>query len=363
MFAPLRDVGLIVVSRECHPAHREDRAPYYHVRDVALAAGPARRARRVLSALCPSSEKPTALGIPVVTPADAAVARRWRWCAPDRKGGPLDSSSALRAVRRGFIFAPMPGYGIAQVCRSCGRPAACAACGGLLRAEAGQVRCIVCAAHRRCCASAAARPSGSGAGGPNASRSGRRGAASVPVARPSRPRLPRSAGEILVGGAELGRAISARATSDLVADPRRRSRGAPAGAGRARARAGHLDGGGRLGPAGGRVPSCRLDARTIPPIQALVRGNPDRFHARRAGATRRGRVPGRRPPCSGSPVATALEAALADIEPLTMLVTTRRRPDGMLARARGRTGPRVQPSDPRPGGARGRRRVEAEPHL
>ena len=48
-------LGAIVVSRESHPAHREDRAPYYHVRDVALARGatgrPRCRAERDLSFL------------------------------------------------------------------------------------------------------------------------------------------------------------------------------------------------------------------------------------------------------------------------------------------------------------------------
>src|SRR5207253_2531943 len=33
VFAPLRDLGLVWVSREVHPGHREERAPYYHVRE------------------------------------------------------------------------------------------------------------------------------------------------------------------------------------------------------------------------------------------------------------------------------------------------------------------------------------------
>ena len=57
---------------------------------------------------------------------------------------------ALRDARRGFLLAPHPGYGIAAVCRSCGEPAACAACAGLLRMEEGVVRCMVCEAPGRC---------------------------------------------------------------------------------------------------------------------------------------------------------------------------------------------------------------------
>ena len=36
VFAPVGDLGLVYVSRESHTSHREDRAPYYHVRDVAI---------------------------------------------------------------------------------------------------------------------------------------------------------------------------------------------------------------------------------------------------------------------------------------------------------------------------------------
>src|SRR5439155_8204855 len=37
VFAPMHGLGLIWISREVHPGHREERAPYYHVRDVAMA--------------------------------------------------------------------------------------------------------------------------------------------------------------------------------------------------------------------------------------------------------------------------------------------------------------------------------------
>src|SRR5207245_8066530 len=45
---------------------------------------------------------------------------------------------------------PLPGSGVARVCRRCGAPAACGACGGVLRQEAGAVRCTVCEAEGRC---------------------------------------------------------------------------------------------------------------------------------------------------------------------------------------------------------------------
>jgi primosomal protein N' (replication factor Y) (superfamily II helicase) len=72
VFAPVPDLGLIYVDRESHPAFREDRAPYYHVRDVALARGRIEGVPVVLAALAPSSEA-AAMRVPTVSP------RRRRW--------------------------------------------------------------------------------------------------------------------------------------------------------------------------------------------------------------------------------------------------------------------------------------------
>src|SRR5207245_10257132 len=58
--------------------------------------------------------------------------------------------AALRSARRAFLYQPVPGYGVARVCRSCGEPAACSSCGGMLRLEAGMVRCAVCHRDGRC---------------------------------------------------------------------------------------------------------------------------------------------------------------------------------------------------------------------
>jgi hypothetical protein len=67
VFAPVPDLGLIVVARESHPALREDRAPYYHARDVALARGAIDGTVVVLAAMAPSSEA-AALALPSVAP-------------------------------------------------------------------------------------------------------------------------------------------------------------------------------------------------------------------------------------------------------------------------------------------------------
>ena len=150
VFAPARDLGLVFVSRESHPGHREERSPYYHVRDVALARARAADAVCVVSALFPSTEA-------AMTEAPAIVPSTRRWppvevVRPGPEGRAPRLVSSLRGARRAFVYAPLPGYGVAQVCRSCGSPAACAQCGGLLRSEGGAVRCVVCESPGRCAA-------------------------------------------------------------------------------------------------------------------------------------------------------------------------------------------------------------------
>jgi primosomal protein N' (replication factor Y) (superfamily II helicase) len=150
VFTPARDLGLVFVSRESHPGHREERSPSYHVRDVALARAREAGAVCVMSALFPSTEA-AMIGAPEIAP----PARRWppvEVVRPGPEGRAPRVVSSLREARRAFVYAPLPGYGVAQVCRSCGSPAACAQCGGLLRSEAGAVRCVVCESPGRCAA-------------------------------------------------------------------------------------------------------------------------------------------------------------------------------------------------------------------
>ena len=136
VFAPLSEIGLLWVARESHPAHREERAPYHHVRDVALRRGALVGAVTVLAAACPSTET-AALGLPTV----ASATKRWPNVEVVRPGAEGRAPRLVRAlgdVRRAFLFSPLPGYGVAQVCRTCGAPAACATCGGTCVPPAGE---------------------------------------------------------------------------------------------------------------------------------------------------------------------------------------------------------------------------------
>ena len=277
VFAPVRQLGAIVVCRESHPALREERAPYHHAREVALA-----RARIdagapicVLSALCHSSEA-AALDLPRVVPAT----RRWpkaEVVRPGAEGRAPRLVEALRGVHRAFVYAPLPGYGIAQVCRTCGSPAACAECGGMLRAQAGEVRCVVCEAPGRC-AVCGANSFGIRRGGAERVEEWVSRYAAVPVARPESPRLPHASGEVLVGGADSVRDLGPAAL-DLVAilDADLAAR-RPGLAARERALAIWME----------AVAWARPDGRAIvqsstpgdPAVQALVRGDAERFHQR-----------------------------------------------------------------------------------
>jgi primosomal protein N' (replication factor Y) len=317
VFAPADGLGLIYLARESHPAHREDRAPYYHGRDVALARSRLEGAVCVLASACPSAEA-SALGLPTVS----SATRRWppvEVVRPGPAGRAPRLVKALGSTRRGFVFSPLPGYGVAQVCRSCGEPAACAACGGLLRAAAGAVTCVVCGASGRC-RSCGGTSFGVRRGGAEDVEEWAGRAAAVPVRRlrdDEPARLP-GRDEIVVGGPDDVRDLGA-GELDLVAildvdlaDRR------PGLAARERSLATWMEAIGWARPDGRAIVQASSPGDSI--VQALVRGNPDRFHAEE---TRRRRD-------AGLPVGAAvfrvtgsadLEAELRVFDPSTLLVT------------------------------------------
>jgi primosomal protein N' (replication factor Y) (superfamily II helicase) len=317
VFAPLARLGMVLVCRESHPALHEDRAPYHHARDVALA-----RTRVVddavciLSALCPSSET-AALDLPEVAP----TTRRWpkvEVVRPASGGRAPRLLEALRSARRAFVYAPVPGAGIAQVCRSCGAPAACAACGGTLREQEGEIRCVVCEAPGRCrvCGgtSFGVRPGGAERVEGWVARE-----ATVPVARPRTPRLPKVTGEIVIGGPDVVRDLGVGALDLVAILDADLAATRPGLDGQARALATWMEAVSWARPHGRAI--VQSSRPGDPAVQALVRGNPDRFQVqerdRRAAA--------------GFPVGAAifrvigteeLGAAIATHRPITELTTS-----------------------------------------
>jgi len=274
VFAPVPDLGLIVVCRESHAAHREDRAPYYHVRDVALERARLEGAVAVLSSLCPSSEA-AALDLPVVSPAT----RRWppvEVIRPGPEGRAPRLLRALRGARRAFLYSPVPGSGVAAVCRTCGEPAACAACGGALREVEGVVGCVVCEAEGRCrrCGGTTfgIRPGGEERVQGWASRLG--GHRVRRATTPGRARLPRE-GEVVIGGPDDVRDLGPGGL-DLVAildaDLAARRPGLTA---RERALATWFEAAAWAAPSGHVI--VQASRAGDPAVQALVRGDPERF--------------------------------------------------------------------------------------
>ena len=275
VFAPVSDLGLLYVSRESHGGHREERSPYCHVRDVALVRAEVVGAVCVMAALCPSAEA-------VVTDA-LEVIPSGRWWPPVEvvRPGPEGRAprlvSALKSVTRGFLYEPLPGYGVARVCRACGEPAACAACGGLLRAEGGVVRCAVCGADGRCarCGSA---DFGIVRGGAERVEEWVRRVVAVPVRRigPGQPPLPPGDREVTVGGVEavkdvgpVGLDLVAILDADIAA---RR----PGLAAKERALATWMEAAAWASPRGRVIVQTRHP--NDPAVQALVSGNPERFY-------------------------------------------------------------------------------------
>ena len=359
VFAPVDRLGLIYLARESHPAHREDRAPYYHGRDVALERSRLEKAVCVLAAACPSAEA-SALGLPLLEPA----VRRWppvEVVRPGPAGRAPRLVKSLATTRRGFVFSPLPGYGVAQVCRTCGEAAACASCGGLLRAAEGAVTCVVCGAPGRC-RSCGGTSFGLRRGGAEDVEEWAGRAATVPVRRlraDEPARLP-ARDEILVGGPDDVRDLGP-GDLDLVAilDADLADR-RPGLAARERSLATWMEAVGWARPRGRAI--VQASNPGDPVVQALVRGNPDRFHA---DEMRRRRE-------AGLPVGAAvfrvtgtanLEAELRPFDPSTLLVSVSEgRTVCLLA---------LDPERVRALGTRLRElaadgvieRVEAEPHL
>jgi primosomal protein N' (replication factor Y) len=359
VFAPVPDLGLIVIGRESHPALREDRAPYYHARDVALARGRIGGQVVVLSALAPSSET-AALGLKTVSP------RRRSWVpvevvAPGPEGRAPRLVKALGTVSRAFLFSPLPGYGIAAVCRRCGSPAACAACGGVLRSSEGSVRCVVCEADGRCRA-CGAQEFGLRKGGRERVQewAGRVARARVHrLAADEEPRLPEE-GEVLVGGpddvrdfGQGGLELVAILDADL-ADRR------PGLIARERAVTTWFEALAWARPNGRAI--VQTSRANDPAIQSLVLGEASRFH----------RDERRRRAAAGFPVGSAvfrvaggpeLPETLSALEPITLLTSSSQgRAVCLLA---------LDPGDVPAFGRAARElaardaivRVEAEPHL
>ena len=149
IFAPLRDLGLIVVDDEANPAYKERRSPRHHARDVALARARMAGATCVLLGDVPSAnlvgllrnghvravagaraiQRDRAPRVDVVDLSDPKpTARRARF--GDAAAATLRTTVAEAGAA--VVLASRGGQGAALVCRGCGDRLACPVCTGSL---------------------------------------------------------------------------------------------------------------------------------------------------------------------------------------------------------------------------------------
>ena len=165
MFAPVRDLGLVVIWDDGDDLHAEPRAPYPHAREVLALRAHRTGAGALIGGFARTAEAASLLSAgwaAGITAARPAV----RDCAPQIQAAGADAelardeaarsarmpSLALRTARAGLargpvlVQVPRRGYVTAVACENCRAPGRCAHCGGPLALEAGggPARCRWC---------------------------------------------------------------------------------------------------------------------------------------------------------------------------------------------------------------------------
>lgn len=142
VFAPVRDLGLIVVADEANPAHKERRAPRHHVREVALA-----RAHMVGASGLVLGDLPSAALVELCDAGHVTEVAADR--TTERDGAPRVDVVDLDAQRpgaRSARFAEPTQRAISEVVRSGGAVVVLAARGG----QGSALACRRCRERRRC---------------------------------------------------------------------------------------------------------------------------------------------------------------------------------------------------------------------
>jgi primosomal protein N' (replication factor Y) len=165
MFAPVHDLGLVVLWDDGDDLHAEPRAPYPQAREVLALRAHRARAAALIGGFARTAEATSmiAAGWAAALAADRPAVRRF---APQVRATGVDAelardqaarfaripSLALRTARdalaRGPVLVQVPrrGYLTGLACAGCRAPARCVACGGPLAVEASDspARCRWC---------------------------------------------------------------------------------------------------------------------------------------------------------------------------------------------------------------------------
>jgi primosomal protein N' (replication factor Y) len=165
MFAPVHDLGLVVIWDDGDDLHAEPRAPYPHAREVLALRAHRAGAGALIGGFARTAEAARLIGTGWAA-AITADRPTVRGCAPQVRAAGADAelardeaarsarmpSLALRGARAGLtrgpvlVQVPRRGYVTAVACESCRAPARCPACGGPLALEedGGPARCRWC---------------------------------------------------------------------------------------------------------------------------------------------------------------------------------------------------------------------------
>ncbi|RYB92128.1 primosome assembly protein PriA [Nocardioides oleivorans] len=143
-FAPVHDLGLVVIWDDGDDLHAEPRAPYPHTREVLLARAEQQGTAALLGGVARTPEAHQLLATgwahELATPRDV-LRRRVRVevvPAEDRQVGTRIPRAAYDAIRRGLasgpvlVQTPRAGYAASLACDTCRTPARCTACSGPL---------------------------------------------------------------------------------------------------------------------------------------------------------------------------------------------------------------------------------------
>jgi len=168
LFAPVADLGLIVVDEEHDPSFKQDEGFRYHARDMALLRAQYAKAVCVLGSATPSVEtyhranqglirllslptRATGATMPEVEIVDLRRHRRGP-SGQQLLSGPLHQAigSCLESKHQAIIFLNRRGFAPSLRCASCGSVAECPACSVALTEHRGQgaLRCHYCDFHR-----------------------------------------------------------------------------------------------------------------------------------------------------------------------------------------------------------------------
>ena len=165
VWAPVADLGLIVVDEEHEPSYKQEDVPRYSARDVAVLRGAVEGARVVLGSATPSLESwmnvrrgkyalaamRKRAGAGALPPVGLVDMREERELS--QSGGAIFSRALLDAVRirleRGeqtILFLNRRGYSRSFACAACGAVAECPACGVAYTYHRADrcLRCHVC---------------------------------------------------------------------------------------------------------------------------------------------------------------------------------------------------------------------------